>query len=291
MNISKKQILCIMIVLLVLIAGGAVAYRGWLLYNENKAESEYKETSTFVKAPVLQETGEATEKTESSEAVEEDITEIFLNTGDNRKKYGYYLKNAVPDFDSLSEMNSDVIAFVTIPETEISYPILQNDDDAFYLKHSFSKNDNTFGAIYIENCNLPDFSDPVTVVYGHHLSNGSLFGKLTEYKNKEYCEANPYFIIYTKDSVNVYEIVTASKYSTDHLLISAFTEADDSGYREFVGISENLGPELVQKIKEYGGDKAYTTESEVTKDDKIVILSTCCDNSTRRFLVVGKKII
>ena len=291
MDKSKNRIIWIMIIVLSLILLAAVLYRARVVYKENKAEQDYDGVRSFVKisADSIDASEDGEDDSDSGPTKAERI-EAFLDTGNNREKYEYYLKDVRPDFAAMEDKNSDVIAYVEIPETGISYPILQNVDDSYYLKNSFAKNDDTFGAIYIENCNSADWSDPITVVYGHHLSNGSLFGKLTEYKKKEYCEANPYFIIYTKDGVSVYEIVVTSKYSTDYLLNSAFSE-DESGNMTFDGIDDGLGIELIDQIKAYGKDKAYVTQSEVTKEDKIVILSTCCDNSTRRFLVVGKKVL
>ncbi len=114
------------------------------------------------------------------------------------------------DFLSLMDVNPEVYAWITIPETNVNYPVLQSsEDDNFYLNHNVYKNYSFPGAIYSQSCNKLDWSDRVTVLYGHNMLDGSMFATLHKFENQSFFEENPYFYIYTADRKLTYEIVTA----------------------------------------------------------------------------------
>ena len=85
------------------------------------------------------------------------------------------------DFDELQAMNPDIYAWVTIPDTDISYAVLQrdgDDDQEYYSKHSENGAYYSGGSIFSQDYNQKDFSDPMTVLYGHNLRNGRMFAQL-----------------------------------------------------------------------------------------------------------------
>ena len=91
------------------------------------------------------------------------------------------------DFDSLQKENPDIYAWITIPDTVIDYPIVQSsEDNAYYLNHSAEKTDSASGAIYSENYNKKNFDDPITLLYGHNMKDGSMFAGLHKYEEDTY---------------------------------------------------------------------------------------------------------
>ena len=91
------------------------------------------------------------------------------------------------DFDSLQKENPDIYAWITIPDTVIDYPIVQSsEDNAYYLNHSAEKTDSVSGAIYSENYNKKNFDDPITLLYGHNMKDGSMFAGLHKYEEDTY---------------------------------------------------------------------------------------------------------
>ena len=89
------------------------------------------------------------------------------------------------DFPSLQAQNPDVYAWIQVPGTEVDYPILQSpDDNGYYLDHDINKSEAAAGAIFTENYNTKTFEDPNTVIYGHDMKNGSMFGTLREFQNQ-----------------------------------------------------------------------------------------------------------
>ena len=91
------------------------------------------------------------------------------------------------DWDKLLATNADVYAWIRVPGTNIDYPILQastGKDDDFYLHHDIKKNYSFAGCIYTRRANRKDLSDRLTVLYGHNMINGSMFGTLRDLRMK-----------------------------------------------------------------------------------------------------------
>lgn len=88
------------------------------------------------------------------------------------------------DFAGLKAVNPDVIAWIQILALDISYPVVQGKDNAYYLHHLFSGESNINGSIFVDCHNQPDFTDQNTIVYGHNMKNGSMFGTLDKYQDQ-----------------------------------------------------------------------------------------------------------
>ena len=178
------------------------------------------------------------------------------------------------DFKSLREINEDVYAWITIPGTIIDYPILQHEtDNSHYLNYTIDGIEGYPGCIYTENINAKDFSDNNTVIYGHNMRNGTMFGSLKKLLSDDtILEENPYFYIFTEDKVYMYEIfavyITNANSQTYDLIDDEETQEDYLTY-----ISETA---------------SWLSEKEVTAQDKIVTLSTCHGlHSNNRTVVHG----
>ena len=97
------------------------------------------------------------------------------------------------DFDELQTMNPDIYAWIKIPGTDISYAVLQRgaeDDQEYYSKHSENGAYYSGGSIFSQSYNRKDFSDPMTVLYGHNLRNGRMFAQLNSFTDAEVIESH-----------------------------------------------------------------------------------------------------
>ena len=104
------------------------------------------------------------------------------------------------DFDELQAMNPDIYAWVTIPDTDISYAVLQRaGEEEYYSKHSENGAYYSGGSIFSQDYNQKDFSDPMTVLYGHNLRNGRMFAQLNDFSDAEVFEAHRYIYVYLPD--------------------------------------------------------------------------------------------
>ena len=121
------------------------------------------------------------------------------------------------DLDSLHRINPDIYAWLDIPGTDISFPILQSaEDEYFYLSHNESKEADDGGCIYTEYFNRKDFSDPNTVIYGRNVD--GRFALLHQFQDRDFFDANRTLNIYLEDRVLRYQIFAAYNYDDRHLI-------------------------------------------------------------------------
>lgn len=99
------------------------------------------------------------------------------------------------DWEYLKSVNKDIIGWIEIEGTRISYPIQKDNDSLYYLKHSFNKKYNSNGSIFTTD-NKP-FECEETTIYGHNMKNGSMFSELGNYLNKNFCNNHLKIKIYT----------------------------------------------------------------------------------------------
>lgn len=186
------------------------------------------------------------------------------------------------DFSALKTEKPDVCGWIRIDGTAIDYPVLRSGEDTaegFYLNHGIDRVKKNTGSIYIEKLNSPNFIDPVTVIYGHNMRNGSMFAAATNYKNRDFFEQNPNIYIYTEGHILTYEVFSAFLYDDKHLMYS-FDFYDAASYNEF--LQTCLAPQSsIKNVRE---------NAAVSTDDKIIVLSTCYAEDDDRFLVVARQI-
>ena len=181
------------------------------------------------------------------------------------------------DFKTLHETCPDAYAWIRIPDTNIDYPVCQmvEGDQLFYLYHRPDKTDEFAGSIYSENYNKRDFSDPVTVLYGHDMSNGSMFQNLHFYENRDYFDNNKIVTVYTPDKVLHYRVFAAYNTNDDHLLLN------NDNFRD---------PEVFEAFEKsiLAGDfySGYVNEdAPLDRNSRILTLSTCNAYDDQRYLV------
>ena len=182
------------------------------------------------------------------------------------------------NFEELLKLNSDTVGWIRFdPEPkQISYPVVQGPDNSLYLDKTFSKNDNTVGAIFVNVHNNKDFNDRHTIVYGHRMNDNSMFHDLEKFEDQSFWEKNQNFYIYTADGRKLtYQIYAAGPVSA--VSDSYLTEfGSDEAYQSFL----NLGK----------SEALYDTGIEVAASDTVVTLSTCVKgDDEQRFVVRGVK--
>ena len=92
------------------------------------------------------------------------------------------------DIGALQAENEDVLGWIEIPGTELSYPLLQAEDNEYYLTHNWKKERSGGGSVFLEQTNAPDLSGYHTIVYGHRMTNDSMFGTLKYYADEAFRE-------------------------------------------------------------------------------------------------------
>ncbi len=182
----------------------------------------------------------------------------------------------VIDFDALKAVNEDVIGWLVVEALDISYPIVQSDDNDFYLHRTTEKTYNFAGSIFLDYMNKPDFSDCHSIVYGHNMKNGSMFGTLKQFRNEDVYSKSMYFWICTPEKNYKYRIFSAHE-----------VQVESEAYTLFSGPGKAF-EDYLKKMKELSeipvGDVAFD------KMDRVVSLSTCTGDSSTRFIVQGKRL-
>lgn len=183
------------------------------------------------------------------------------------------------NFEELKKSNPDVCGWITVEGTNIDYPVLQSGmgkPEDFYLDHDWLKEDKKAGSIYIQRLNGADFGDRNTVLYGHNMKNGSMFGALKKFKDKNYFNAHRNITVCVPNHKLEYKIYSAFVYSNQHLF-AAFDRFSDAGIKAF--IAETLEPTR----RTHYVDK----EVSVSENDRFITLSTCTSADSERYLVVA----
>ena len=179
------------------------------------------------------------------------------------------------DFAAAQATNPDVYAWIWIPGTNIDYPILQSEteDDAYYLNHTIEKKEGLPGTIYTEKYNAKDFSNPVTVIYGHNMKNGSMFADLHKFEDKAFFDSNPYIYIYLPNRTLKYHIFSATPFDDRYILGNYVFSSQDDFEKYLDELRSNINGNVNMDIN-------------VAQNTGILTLSTCiADSPNERFLV------
>ena len=177
------------------------------------------------------------------------------------------------DFNALSEINPDIVAWIYIEDTKINYPVVQGRDNQYYLKRLFDRKWNSAGCIFLDSRNEPDFSDRHSIIYGHHMKNGTMFSGLTEYKKQEFYERHPTILLMTPEQNIRVEIFAGYVASVEDNAWETATGSD---------------VEFENWLKETKERSCFKSEVAPAVTDRIVTLSTCSyefDNA--RFVLLG----
>ena len=185
------------------------------------------------------------------------------------------------DWEYIHGLNKDIYAWITIPNTQIDYPILQHEtDDSYYLSHNMDGSKGYPGCIYTEKANYKDFLDFNTVIYGHNMKSGMMFRNLHDFEDRTFFDNNKYIYIYTEEETMVYEIYAAYTANDAHIL-------NTNDFSTELGRQAYLETSLA-KAEAGGGN--VRDEVEVTSDSVIITLSTCTSRSDQRYLVQALRI-
>ena len=114
------------------------------------------------------------------------------------------------DFAALEGVNSDIVAWLYGADTGLNYPIVQAEDNDYYLYRLLDGTWNKNGTIFMDYVNRSDFSDQNTLVYGHHMKSGAMFGALVQYKKQEFYDAHPYLYLYTPQQSYRLDLIAGS---------------------------------------------------------------------------------
>lgn len=263
--------------LIVMLAALAVfLYSGYTLYGFYK---EYKKSSDEYDNLENSYAVDQEQESENIDNLEDDDAlqsisgqEVRTVLEDGEEKTLPVLKNPI-DFTQLLSVNSDIVGWLRIRALDISYPVVQGKDNDYYLHRTFEKTDNFAGCLFVNSYNMGDFTDQNTIIYGHNMKNGSMFGKLKNFSDPEVFKKSRYFWIFTPDFIYQYRIFSASV-------------VDKTGLTYQISFTDDEFDQFISRA--YSNSVVDNQGVTVTKEDRIVTLSTCTGDDSTRFVVMGK---
>ncbi len=223
-----------------------------------------------------------------TEAEVDTVSGVAVSTGEgvevetvdkNGEKKVFVFKPLNVDFAHLKAVNKDVIGWIQFESFELSYPIVKDTEAQYYLRRTFKKTKNSAGSIFVGPSNHSNFYDSNTIIFGHNMHNGSMFGQLKYYKNKSFFQGNQFFRIYTPNETQRYQIFSVFQTDVQGIVYSVYGDKNSKEYLEF--------------LKQVKKSSMYDTGVSVAQGDSIVTLSTCLDaagKSEKRLVVVAKRI-
>ena len=155
------------------------------------------------------------------------------------------------EFDALKSINEDVRAWLVLPGAELSEVVVQGRDNEKYLSCLLDGEQNASGTLFMDYRNAADFSDRMTIIYGHNMKDGSMFGELLSFRDPKYLEKHPKFLLYLPNGQYSLEVV-------DSFITDAW-------------------------------DELYDLKDRFPEEGRLVLLSTCAyEGEESRFIVVTR---
>ncbi len=267
MKPKLRRLLIVLLSIMFLFGLSLLARQAWDNYRASQAYKQALQyaTSQPTQATTLPETTEPTEATTVS-TTEETTPPEPMDEG------ALYIQQM--DLAALQQVNPDVFGWIYLPDTQISYPILQGKDNEMYLRTTWDGIANAAGSIFLEAQNRQNFQDHNTIIYGHNMANGTMFGQLHKYHNQEFLDSHPYVYIATGDSIRRYKIFSA--YDADI--------QSDTFRLQFPS-----QPRRQQALDSYLSRSILQADSTPNAEDLILTLSTCTGTGTyhSRWVVQG----
>lgn len=261
-----KKLIMFMAALILLAVAGVAAWQVYVpVHEDNVSVNAYEDLRQFVRVPTpeptIQPDTSSSPGTTSTPTLEPEQTSPPA---------------AQVDFDSLRVVNQEIVAWLTIDGTNIDYPVAQHGDNDYYLHHLFTGEWNSSGCLFMDFNNQADFSDSHTIIYGHHMDNGSMFQNLMYYKDQSFYDGHPTAQLFTPGGTYTVEFFAGYVTSVD----GDAWQLDFATDAEFGAWIENA------KEKSLFGSPVMPTAA-----DRIVTLSTCSyEFYNARFVLLGKLI-
>ena len=184
---------------------------------------------------------------------------------------------------TLQQENSDIVSFLEIENTDISYPVLQGNDNEYYMNHNYKKEKSKNGSIFLDkdyDWNIPSNN---FLIYGHNLNNGTMFQELLKYSDESYYREHPEITFTTTDEEAKYDIISVFR--------SKVYNTTDNVFKYYFFINPKTEGEYNDYIKNIKEKSLYNIEKTAEYGTQLITLSTCSYHvKDGRFVVVGAKV-
>lgn len=191
------------------------------------------------------------------------------NNNDEQKKSDEVVLPITVDFSILKQENEDIVGWIYLEDTKLNYPVVQSEDNNYYLRRLINGNYNIAGTLFMDYRNNSNLEDNNTIIYGHNMTNDTMFGTLQQYKKQEY---------YNNHKVMYY--FTPEKNYKIELILGCTISVDSDIY--------NMSIIDYNKIEKLINNSDFKSDVEINEKDKFMTLSTCAyEYDGARYIVMG----
>ena len=180
----------------------------------------------------------------------------------------------------LKKRNKDVYSWVYVPGTKIDHVVVQppkSKSDLYYISRNLDKKYEFAGTIFSERMNSKDYSDPVTVLYGHNMINGGMFATLHKFHNPKFFKKHKKMYVYQPNRRLTYKVYSAYTYDDRHIM-NSFDFSDPKVLKKYQKMT----------LKPKAFDRNVRKHVSLNENSKILTLSTCTNGaSNTRYIVQG----
>lgn len=177
------------------------------------------------------------------------------------------------DFDLLLDINSDVVGWIYLSGSKISFPVVQGEDNSEYLYRLINGDYNGAGTPFLDYRNSSDFTDPNTIIYGHNMNNGSMFADIHKYVDQEFFGDHPVIWLLTPE--RDYRIEVFAGY---------ITGVDADAWK----LDFETPLEFADWLQQSRDKSLFASSVIPTVEDRIVTISTCSNSANQtRFVLLG----
>lgn len=186
--------------------------------------------------------------------------------------------------NELMQTNADIKGWIQIEATKVNYPILQSDNNEYYLNHNYKKEKSKYGSIYLKTGIDINNNNSNLILYGHNMKDGEMFKTLLDYADKNYYETHKQVTIITQNEKRKYEVIAAFK--------SRIFYKDEKNVFRYYNYTtfenEDMYNEYINNINKI---KLYDTETTATYGEQLLTMITCeYSIENGRMVVVAKRI-
>ena len=178
------------------------------------------------------------------------------------------------DFVPLKEINKEIVAWLFLEGTPIDYPVLQTDNNRYYLNHLYTGEKNQTGSLFLDYRNTGLFTERNTVIYGHYMNNNTMFGSLKLYKKQDFYDHHPTMQFFTPEGDYLIELICGTVEDGNYEFVQ-FTFADEDAFTEYVDAQRSRS--------------TFQSNVELEPGDRIISLCTCSyEWRNARYMIIGR---
>lgn len=213
----------------------------------------------------------------------ESVTAANLPTENYPDETSVQKSEILEQYQTLYNENHDFIGWLSIPDTNIDYPVLQCSDNEYYLHHNFYREEDKYGCLYVKD--IADVNTPATnfIIYGHNMKDGSMFGNLDRYQEQTFYQEHPFIQFNTLYEERTYQVLA--------VFLSQVYREDEDVFKYYQFYQADTETEFLDFYENIMASSLITSEVTATFGDTFLTLSTCAYHvEDGRFVVVAKRI-